>query len=271
MGMSAGGNDGLFKLAENAAPDDDRIMPVERKYLKTDRTVGVNEAIALLKKRKENPEARIEGGLDDDSVSVRQSYTYLKSHNIKISSERAAKLKEMEDERKAEEQIEKAEAENKAAADISSAASGKTKKGKQAKLIPGDLLDHLMKINSRLDDLCKSKKESEYSPVDEDEKKSPLDRFREGVHRVTFQINNMEFTVKCLNMIKDPVSHCLVLAFSDDCDSFFTPPSQSELRIKYDGAPEGGKLFYFGMSFSLKSLGLRFLGFLFDETSEQQN
>lgn len=271
MGMSAGGNEGLFKMAESAAPDENRIMPVERKYLKTDKTVGVNEAIALLKKRKENPEERIRGGLDDNSVSARQSYDYLKSHKIKISSERAAKLKELEDEHKADESIDKLEVDDKCVSEVYSECAVKTKKGRQSKLITGDILSHLMKIDSRLDYLCKSNKESEHKSVIEENNKSPLDKFREGSHKVTFQINNMEFTVKCLNMIKDTESHCLVLAFSDNCDSFFAPPAQSELRIKYDGIPQGGKLFYFGMNFPLKSLGLRFLGFLFDETSEQQN
>ena len=44
MGMSDGGNDGLFELAEKAAPDENRLMPAERTYLKSSKTVSVEEA-----------------------------------------------------------------------------------------------------------------------------------------------------------------------------------------------------------------------------------
>lgn len=97
-----------------------------------------------------------------------------------------------------------------------------------------------------------------------------LAEFKKGDHRVTFVLNGMEFTVKCLNMTKDDETHSLVLAFPADGDSFFTPPMQSELRMKYDGEATGGKLFYFGMNFVLKTLGLRFLGFIFDDREEEQ-
>lgn len=105
----------------------------------------------------------------------------------------------------------------------------------------------------------------------EDEPKevtNPLELFKSGVHRVTFVLNGMEFTVKCLNLSREEETHCIVLAFPTDGDSFFVPPMQSELRMKYDGVSVGGRLFYFGMNFSLPELGLRFLGFLFDEREE---
>ena len=52
MSMSAGGNDGLFKLAENAAPDENRLMPAERTYPKGVGAVSLEEAVALMKQRK---------------------------------------------------------------------------------------------------------------------------------------------------------------------------------------------------------------------------
>lgn len=102
-----------------------------------------------------------------------------------------------------------------------------------------------------------------------DNNESTLSDFKSSSHKVTFILNGMEFTVKCLNQVKDTEAHTIVFVFSDDNDSFFTPPMQSELEIKYDGVPEPGKVYYFGMCFSLKALGLKFLGFLYDENSVQ--
>ena len=122
-------------------------------------------------------------------------------------------------------------------------------------------------IEDSLDDV----KEAVADLKKEDEPKevtNPLESFKSGEHRVTFVLNGMEFTVKCLNLSREEETHCIVLAFPTDGDSFFVPPMQSELRMKYDGISVGGRLFYFGMNFSLPELGLRFLGFLFDEREE---
>lgn len=124
---------------------------------------------------------------------------------------------------------------------------------------------------SGLEDSLEDVKEAVADLKKEDEPKevtNPLEAFKSGEHRVTFVLNGMEFTVKCLNLSREEETHCIVLAFPADGDSFFVPPMQSELRMKYDGVAVGGRLFYFGMNFSLPELGLRFLGFLFDEREE---
>ena len=69
--ISSGGNEGLFKLAENAAPDENRLMPAERSYIKSSKTVSVEEAVSLMKQRKKDPTLRIKGGLDDETASIK--------------------------------------------------------------------------------------------------------------------------------------------------------------------------------------------------------
>lgn len=256
--MSAGGNAGLFDLAENAALDDNRVMPSERTYPKSGSTVSINEAIALMKKRKTDPSLRIKGGLDDTTDAVRKG---AKKTNVKPAAQ-PTKV----------EAAENASPEPPRAQEDTDAKHAKPHKGRMSN---SELVAAMEGINNRITGLHKTI-DSIY--VDYKNSKAPskevasvdiLREFKSSSHSVTFMLNGMEFTVKCLNMVKDTSLHTLVFVFPDDGDSFFTPPMQSELKVKYDGVEEEGQLYYFGMCFSIKKLGLKFLGFIYDNNSKQ--
>lgn len=250
--MSEGGTSNLFSLAENAAPAEDRLMPAERTYPKSSATVSVVEAIALLKKRKANPELRIKGGLDDTSEAVRKTHKKQAEQNTlpaDASSDPEYGQHELAvvDEKKPPRRTK-----NKALEEAT-----------DALLHMKHQIDSIHKTVDRIEGATSKagKKDAVKTDV--------LQEFKSNSHSVTFMLNGMEFTVKCLNMVKDASSHTLVFVFSDANDSFFTPPMQSELQVKYDGLEEPGKLYYFGMCFSLKQLGLKFLGFIYDDSTNR--
>ncbi len=122
-------------------------------------------------------------------------------------------------------------------------------------------VDSLSRLVIEKSEELKGLKEDKASdlPAEENSGKDRLSVLKSESHRVTYIVNGMEFTVRCLKLMRD--GNCLVLAFDADGDSFFTPPVRSELKIRYDGE-ESGTLYYFGMSFTLADLGMRFLGFL---------
>lgn len=258
--MSSGGNAGLFDLAEKAVLDDNRLMPSDRTYPKSSNTISINEAIALMKKRKADPSLRIKGGLDDTSEAVR------KDHKKHTQPQQATG---------------KIDTGDSSAPDIgmevqpkpAKAAAVKTHRGRTSN---AELMGFVEALDNRLITLHKSvdllqksissrntSRNDDVAPVD------VLKEFKASSHAVTFMLNGMEFTVKCLSMEKDTSAHTVVFIFPDDSEAFFMPPVQSELEVKYDGVKEDGKLYYFGMCFSLKKLGLKFLGFIYDNNSGQ--
>lgn len=247
MSMSDGGNEGLFKLAEQAAPDPNRLMPTERKYAKTSKTLNLSDAMSLMKARKVRKSPPIPGGLDDPAAS-------LKSEN------QETEMNPFEGFTGPAETVDLAELQKEILA------SGKSQRKISPKGISAILsaLVFLVKeIKALKERLTKPDKPDK---PDNEEPKDILERFKKERHRVTFRLNEMEFTVTCLGMIKDASTHTLVLPFSSETEAFFTPPMQSELKLSYDGSPVEGKIFYFGMNFSVPELGVRFLGFLYDDT-----
>ena len=247
MAMSSDKVSDLFKLAENAAPDENRLMPAERTYKRTSETVSVEEAVALLQKRKKNPDLRIKGGLDDNSDAVRKN-TRKKDVKAPIADE--AKV-EQGDLFKPVEQKQ---------------AQASSHKGR---VTTSEIMGALSAVSAGLADLKKKvgavPPPAKAEPVKE--RMDPLSEFKSSEHSVTFMINGMEFTVKCLNRIKDTELHTVVFVFPDKGDSFFTPPLQSELKVKYDGVEDSGTLYYFGMCFTVEKLGLKFLGFIYYDGS----
>lgn len=253
MAMSFGGNEGLFKLAESAAPDENRLMPSERTYLKSSSTVSVEEAVALMKQRKKNPDLRIKGGLDDTSDSVKRS---------KLGKDARKLVKD--------EVVDAAEAASVEPLGITDGGLVSLEAKPRRRRRSDDALAKVMAdIDARMATLQKSlaARTSQKEAVPEDK----LTTFKSGSHKVVFKLNGMEMTVKCLHMIKDADAHTVVFVFDDSGDSFFTPPKESELRVKYDGVDEPGVLFYFGMLFTVKALGLKFLGFLYDDEPRGQS
>lgn len=236
MGMSDGGNEGLFKLAEQAAPDPNRLMPTERKYAKTTKTLQLSDALALMKERKAQKAPVIPGGLDDPTASLK-----------------APVQKE-----------EKDPFEGFIGPTEETPAETSTPK-KQKKISPQSISTILSTLAFLVKEV-KALKEKLTKPEKEEETIDILARFKKEKHRVTFRLNEMEFTVTCLGLIKDASTHTLVLPFSTETEAFFTPPMRSELKLSYDGKRIDGKLFYFGMSFAVPELGMRFLGFLYDDT-----
>lgn len=247
MSMSFGGNEGLFKLAENAAPDENRLMPSERKYPQSTSMVSVEEAVALMKQRKKNPELRIKGGLDDTSDAVKKS-------RPRGANKLVGEIVENND---AAKPIEPVGITDDGMEDLG--AKRRRHRGSD---------DRLAKVMSSLD-LRVAALQKSLSAASAPEKnvarEDKLATFKSGSHKVVFKLNGMELTVKCLHMVKDTEAHTLVFVFDDSGDSFFTPPKNSELQVKYDGVDEPGVLFYFGMVFTVKALGLKFLGFLYDD------
>lgn len=247
MSMSSGGNEGLFKLAESAAPDENRLMPSERTYLKSSSTVSVEEAVALMKQRKRNPEMRIKGGLDDESDAVKKSKPTGVNRLVDDVGENKEEPKPIEP--------------------VGIADGGLEDLGQRRRRRRGsdDVLAKVVaSLDSRMAVLQKSLSAAS-SAEKNAAKEDRLSTFKSGAHRVVFKLNGMEMAVKCLHMIKDAEAHTLVFVFDDSGDSFFTPPKNSELQVKYDGVDEPGVLFYFGMVFTVKALGLKFLGFLYDD------
>ena len=267
MKMSAGGSEGLFKLAESAAPDEHRIMPSERRYLPSSTTVSVEEAVALMKKRKMDPSARIKGGLDDESDYVRirkqsspKAVQSLKNAESGEISELVKKVLEYGQQKpEADQKQEEKPAKRRAARDRS---------------VDSDILKAICELALRVptvQDVVDGVLKGQAARLQSDPVEEPVDAlkvFKAGSHSVTFMLGGMEFTVKCLNMVLDKESHTLVFVFDADGDSFFTPPMRSELMVKFDGRQHPGKLYYFGMNFSVKDLGLKFLGFLYDDQED---
>lgn len=270
--MSNGGDAGLFQLAEKAAPREDRLMPTERTYLKSSATVSINEAIDLMKKRRADPLQKLKGGLDDDSEEVRIGYKPPVPGKPKATIPNDF-LQEI--------QIPEVIIDEETPAPTKT----KTNKGKSkdtnirlglltahiATLNQGigKLAERILGVEAVVSDLSKDSKEPSGTPNLPE--RDVLTDFKAQSNKVTFLMNGMEFTVTCISMIKDEAAHTVVLAFSEDTDAFFTPPMQSEIQIKYNGQLEPGHLYYFGMSFSLKSLGLKFLGFLYDDSVKVQD
>jgi hypothetical protein len=229
------------------------------------KTVSVDEAVALMKQRKKDPSLRIKGGLDDETASLKN-----------------AKKEEAKKEEHVEQMLPLIDAEMHSSKEATLATpinvSSFVKPVKSKKVTTLDILNAISMVDSKVHSVINEvtslhKKiiynETGSSVKNTDSSVSTLNEFKSNSHKVTFILNGMEFTVKCLNQVKDTEAHTIVFVFSDDNDSFFTPPMQSELEIKYDGVPEPGKVYYFGMCFSLKALGLKFLGFLYDENSAQ--
>jgi len=296
MSMSAGGNDGLFRLAEQAAPDDHRIMPTERTYLKSAKTVSLNDAISLMKQRREHPEMKIAGGLDDTSSQVRKQTKTPKTSRsttphdpIKTKQAGSPDAHRTPSQDVQEDPVTgllptsadphlptSAEENNAAVPDVFALSTPAKGRITTASLMSGitvlqHQLDQVLRNTNHLQDTKIPSGQADTATtatIEEPEEIQELKRFKAGRHKVTFLINSMEFSVKCLNMVRDEQAHCLVLAFADDADSFFVPPMQSELKIKFDGLEEPGRLFYFGMCFRIKELGLKFLGFLLDTQNE---
>lgn len=272
--MSNGGNTGLFQLAEKAAPREDRLMPTERTYLKSSATVSINEAIDLMKKRRADPLQKLKGGLDDDSEEVRVGY----KPSVPVKPEVTTQNDFLQE-------IQPLEVIITEETQTPAPAKTKTNRGKSkdnslqlglltthiAKLHQGigKLAERILGVEAAVNDLSKDSKEPSDTPNLPEH--DVLTDFKAQSNKVTFLMNGMEFTVTCITMIKDETAHTVVLAFSEDTDAFFTPPMQSEIQIKYNGQLEPGHLYYFGMSFSLKSLGLKFLGFLYDDSVKVQD
>lgn len=265
--MSAGGSEGLFKLAESAAPDEHRIMPSERRYLPSSTTVSVEEAVALMKKRKMDPSARIKGGLDDESDYARIKRQSIPTAVLSLKKAESDGLSELvkkvlehgQQKQKADPKQEEKPAKRRAARDRS---------------VDSDILKAICELALRVptvQDVVDGVLKGQAANAQSDPAEEPVDKlkvFKTGSHSVTFMLGGMEFTVKCLNMVLDHESHTLVFVFDADGDSFFTPPMRSELTVKFDGRQHPGKLYYFGMNFSVKDLGLKFLGFLYDDQED---
>ena len=247
MSISSGGNESLFRLAESAAPDENRLMPSERTYLKSSSTVSVEEAVALMKQRKKHPEMRIKGGLDDESDIVKKNNPRGANKLIDESAENNDAAKPIEPVGITDGGVE----------DLG--AKRRRRRGSD------DILTKVMaSLDSRVAALQKSLSATS-SAEKNAAKEDRLSAFKSGSHKVVFKLNGMEMSVKCLQMVKDTEAHTMVFVFDDSGDSFFTPPKNSELQVKYDGIDEPGALFYFGMVFTVKALGLKFLGFLYDD------
>lgn len=248
----------LLKAAESAAPDPNRLMPTERTYPKTDKTVGVNQAIALLQQRRHQQAPVLEGGLDDTSskVSLRKTKTPVPPpqptgtpENPEFEGFTSGALPEDKIPSQKDEETGK---------------TGRT--GKKGKKKPAPVPDTwLSETMTRLGNLEKLLAQTKTPDLDRED--DPLTAFKAQSHRAKFLINGMTVAVKCLQMTRDPKAHSLVLAFPDNDETFFTPPLQSELSLEYDGEKIGDKLFYFGMCFTLRDLGLKFLGFLYEEAT----
>ena len=251
MSMSEGGNEGLFKLAESAAPDPNRLMPTERTYVKTSKTLDLSEAVSLMKGRRQKKLPVISGGLDDPSASLR-----------KQAEEPSEKPQNPQNEQSGPQSDDSGE---KGAA--MARRNGRRWRNASSEDL-SSVLSAVSSIGREIEEIRKGMSETENAqPSDQDD----LSAFKSGRHRVTFRLKDMSFEVTCLGMIRDASTHTLVLAFSSDTDAFFTPPMKSELAIRYDGSDVSGSLFYFGMSFQVKELGLRFLGFLYDDGTRAES
>lgn len=264
----------LFKLADTAAPAEDRILPAQRIYLKSSKTIDINGAISLLKQRREHRAPVLAGGLDDESDKMRrkiESRPSLEAADMTVESSRPTAGYRLEDAIKAVDSSEVGEECGEIPSEPEKA------KGRRPSRLTRQTTSELMKgiciVQHQVDSLSrlviekseelKGLKETQEKasdlPAEENSGKDRLSVLKSESHRVTYIVNGMEFTVRCLKLMRD--GNCLVLAFDADGDSFFTPPVRSELKIRYDGK-ESGTLYYFGMSFTLADLGMRFLGFL---------
>ena len=239
MSMSEGGNEGLFKLAEQAAPDPNRLMPTERKYAKTTKTLQLSDALSLMKGRKSNKVPVIPGGLDDPAASLKASVQKEEKNPFAGFIGPSEELP-----------------------------SETSTSKRQKKLSPQSISTVLSTLAFLVKEVkaLKEKLTKPEKPEKEDFQQDILARFKQEKHRVTFKLNEMEFTVTSLGLIKDASTHTLVLPFSSETEAFFTPPMQSELKLSYDGKAIDGKIFYFGMCFTVPELGMKFLGFLYDDT-----
>ena len=247
MSMSDGGTEGLFKLAEQAAPDPNRLMPTERKYAKTSKTINLSDAMSLMKARKFKKSPPIPGGLDDPAASLKSERPESETNPFEGFTGPA-------------ETVDLAELQKEI---LASSKSQRKLSPKGVSAILSALVFLVKETKELKERLTKPDKTDK---PDKEEAQDILERFKKERHRVTFRLNEMEFTVTCLGMIRDAGTHTLVLPFSSETEAFFTPPMRSELKLSYDGSPVEGKIFYFGMNFSVPELGVRFLGFLYDDT-----
>lgn len=255
--MSAGGNDGLFKLAENAAPDENRLMPAERTYPKGVGAVSLEEAVALMKQRKKDPSLRIKGGIDDTSDAVRKNKPKLTPESMKL----------------VDPVFDATDATAKPIAPVGITDEGMVGLGhpSRRRRKPKEFDDLVAKVLANIDTrmtVLQKSLAATAAPGKTAAKEDKLSTFKSGVHKVTFMLDGMEFSVKCLSMIKDTAAHTVVFVFDDSGETFFTPQMKSELKVKYDGVEDPGTLYYFGMSFSMDALGLRFLGFIYSDQED---
>lgn len=234
--------DELSRMAENAAPDPNRLMPTEMAYKKTKKTVSYMSAVAMLSEHMKNPN-HPEKPVEDESA---EGYFVPESKSPKAIAVQQP-----------QQQAQKSKGRS-VSKGLSIDALRLT--------VEGVVSDALKPLEQRLELIKRPEEPREDKAV----KKDILGTFKESSHTVTFKMNGMSFSVKCLNMSLDQETHCLVVCFDSSGESFFTPPVQSELELEYDGEAVPCRLFYFGMSFSLPELGLRFLGFLCDNGGNGQ-
>ena len=240
--------DELSRMAENAAPDPNRLMPTEMAYRKTKKTVSYMSAVAMLSEHMKNPN-HAEKPVEDDSDDSTEGYFVPES-----KSQKAVTVQQQ-----VQQQVTQKGKGRAVAKGLSMDALRLT--------VEGVVSDALKPLEQRLELI----KRPEEPREEKTERKDILATFKESSHTVTFKMNGMSFSVKCLNMSLDRSTHCLVVCFDSSGESFFTPPVQSELEVEYDGEAVQCRLFYFGMSFSLPELGLRFLGFLCDNGDNGDN
>lgn len=308
--MASAGSESLFRAAESAAPAEDRIMPTQRVYKSNYGTVSLEEAIALMKRRRSNPDLIIKGGLDDNSDAVRVDS--VDSSNIidkpKKSSKRGRKPG-VKSASKSRNSGNSSKTLTELLTDLSSPGTPEsdgliadlapTPDGISMKEPDGPLagfvgpteliaepntdlntasdtkaikalkrsIDKQTEVLTKLAESCSEVIEQSSSKADEPSSTAILDQFKSTVNKVTFLTKGLKFTIKCLSMIMDTSKHVLVLAFKDSEDTFFTPEMQSEVEIEFNDKKVPGKLYYFGMDFSLKMLDLRFLGFVYDDNA----
>lgn len=251
----------LLTAAESAAPDPNRLMPAERTYPKTDKTVNVNQAIALLQQRRRRQAPVLEGGLDDTSPKV--SLRKTKTHSPTPTPTGTVESPEFDGFTSGALPEDKASSQKDEETDKNDKNGKKNTNGRK-KTLPVSVAN-IAEIVSRLGLIEKLLSKLQKPQLDAES--DPLTAFKAQSHRAKFLINGMTVAVKCLQMTRDPKAHSLVLAFPDNDETFFTPPIQSELSLEYDGERIGDKLFYFGMCFTLRELGLKFLGFLYEEAN----
>lgn len=278
--------DTLFKLADNAAPPEGRVMPPMRTYPKSGETVSVEEAVARMKSRRAGRLETIAGGLDDTSDAVRldrkpgqtgqagKGEQTGKSGSKGAKGGRESKVLTVEDVVGHEVQM---------TMDIGKVHNTKLSRGNSLLASPSrkvtktaeELLvftrmgvkeDMQSLLSEMVPGLVKEAMAESSPEKTEEEKPDLLGSFMQGSHRVTYLIQGMKFTAGCLHVSVDRKEHCVVVVSRMGEDSTFVPQMRAELEMEVDGEAIPGRMFYFGMRFDIAELGLSFVGFLYDET-----